>query len=188
MKTSTKYILAIGGGVLAVICLIKLLAPKPTDFGSLTPTQTARYSLFSSLPLTNSYTASGSVSSTGRLSKSLVNMVLAGTYIANTTGSKVMLLVERSIDDGATYQPYQTITPEAADVLINTSGSGTSIGSPFIVPGNGASVSGTSIGFSSDLTLAADYIRVSAKEVSSSTGSVLVTPGVLTARVLFQSL
>ena len=158
------------------------------EFGAIVPTQAARYTLFTTSTLSTSYTGGASVSTTGRLSKSLVNMVLAGFYQSNTTGARALLLVERSIDDGLTYQPYQTITPETADVLINTSGTGTSIGSPFVVPGTGASTSGTVIGFSADLTLAADYIRVSAKEVSSSTGSTVTTPGTLTAKVLFQSL
>lgn len=184
--TKSKILVAVGAVVVALVLFAAFSNQK--TFGALTPTQTVRYSLVSSSTLSNAYTGAGSVSTTARLAKSLSNVAIGGVYVPRTTGSKMLILIERSIDDGVTYQPYQTITPESADILINTSGSSSSIGSPFIVPGNGVSTSGTSIGFSADFTLAADYLRFSAKEVSSSSGSVLVTPGTVTLKTLFTSL
>lgn len=192
LENKNKLPTLVGGFIClcAVLVLIfSVFNQKKQEFGASVPTQIARYALFTTSTLTNAYTGSGAVSTTGRLAKSFGNVAFSGVYQSNTTGAKAMILLERSLDDGVTYQPYQTMTPETADVLINTSGSGTSSGSPFIIPGTGASASGTNpIPFSWDLSLAADYVRVSVKEVSSSTGSVLVTPGTITLRTLFTSL
>lgn len=185
MKNRILLALAVVG---TIVLLYLAFFYRSEKFGAIVPTQTSRYSLFASSTLSNAYTGATAVSTTGRLSKSLVNVALAGAYQANTTGAKAMILIERSIDDGLTYYPYHTITYETSGILMNTSGSSSSIGSPLIVPGIGASTSGTAVGFSSDFTIAADYLRFSAKEVSSSTGSVLTTPGILTLKALFTSL
>jgi len=124
--------------------------------------------------LTNSYTAAGSASSTQMGSLGLPNISVSGEYTPKSYGSVAYILVERSIDGGVSYQPYQTITPEVADVLLNTNGSSTTNGSPFIVPGNAlfTSASGTAIGFSFDVSLVADYVKIFVKESTTSTAGV----------------
>lgn len=110
-------------------------------------------------------------SSTALRALGLSNVVIAGNYIPKSYGSRLYLVLERSVDNGATYQNYGTLTPETGDVLVNTNGTSTTGGTPFVIPGNaiGSAASGTSIGFSYDLSIAADYIRIAAKEYSTST-------------------
>jgi len=125
--------------------------------------------------LSNSYSAAGSVSSSRIAIDGYPNVVLSGTYTPASYGSIAYILIQRSVDGGATYKPYVTITPEQADVLINTSGSSTSNGTPFLVPGNGlfTSASGTNINFSLDLTMVADFIKVQVKENTTSTAGTM---------------
>lgn len=151
-------------------------------FGALTPTQSARYALFGTLAspstLTTSFTAAGSVSSTPRLVKNMPNIVVAGTYTPYSHGSVLQILVERSIDDGSTFEPYNLLEAESGAILVHTS---STTGMPFIIPGDGMATSGTAQEFSFDLTLAADYIRISAREITTSTA------GTVFAKLYFQS-
>jgi hypothetical protein len=96
----------------------------------------------------------------------LSNVVLAGTYTPAGAGNYLFLQIERSVDYGATWKPYQTIAPAATKTDVYTMDFATSSeGAPFQIPGGtSATVSGTAMTFSFDNTLAADYIRVSAKE------------------------
>lgn len=120
--------------------------------------------------LTNTYVTSSRLKILG-----LANVAFAGTYTPRSYGSVSYILVERSIDNGQNYYPYATITPETGDVLLNTSGTSTTSGSPFIVPGNVlfTAASGTAIPYSFDISLAADYVRVSTKEVTTSTAGTI---------------
>lgn len=117
--------------------------------------------------LTNSYNGA---SSTVLLTNGMPNIVIGGKYTPKSYGSNAYILLERSLDGGSTFVPYQTLTAESSDVLVNTSGTSTT-GTPFIVPGNNlyGSTSGTPIFFSFDVSLVADYIRISARETSTST-------------------
>lgn len=125
--------------------------------------------------LTSAYTGAGAASSSRIAVDGYPNLVLAGTYTPNTYGAKVFILLTRSIDGGVTYLPYETISPQSDGTLINTNGTGTTNGSPFVIPGNalGTTASGTAIGFSFDLTAVADFVKVSAKEVTTSTAGTL---------------
>ena len=114
----------------------------------------------------------GSASSSPILTKGFPNMVIAGSYLPQSYGSKMFIYILRSLDNGTTYKPYDVIESSADDVLVHvssTAGSVTGYGTPFSIPGVGASASGTSISFSYDLTLAADYVRILVSEVTTST-------------------
>ena len=132
-------------------------------------------SLVATSTLTSSYTAAGSVSSSRIAIDGYPNVVLSGVYTPASYGSIAYILIQRSIDGGATYKPYATITPESADVLVNSNGSSTSGGSPFLVPGNAlfSSASGTAINFSWDLTMIADFVKVQVKELTTSTAGTM---------------
>lgn len=168
--------LALCVGIGMFTALSEQVIPHQTFGGSLTVAD-RNSSTFgtptSPTTLTNSY-----VSSTGMRSLGLSNIVIAGNYLSKSDQSRLFIELERSVDNGATYQAYDTITPQADSVLVNTSGTSTSNGSPFIVPGNaqGSHASGTNVGFSFDLSVAADYVRVAAKESATSTsGTVYMT-------------
>ncbi len=184
MTNLQKKILAVGVGILVgvVVILAFLYWPK-NQLGHGGPFESINYQAFSTSTLTGAYTGAGSVSSSIILAGGLPNIAIAGKYTPKSYGSIAEILVERSLDHGATFEPYVTISPESADTLVNTSGTGTTNGSPFLVPGNALylSASGTTIGYSFDLTLVADYIRVSAKEVTTSTAGTLNTQVLLTS-------
>lgn len=126
-------------------------------------------------------TAYSGASSTPMTAMGLPNMTVAGTYTPRSHGSQMLLLLERSIDNGATYQPYNILEPRSTDVLVYTSGSSTTAGIPFIIPGTTGAASGTAIGFSFDLSVVADFIRLSAKEMTTSTAGTLSVRSVLTS-------
>lgn len=100
----------------------------------------------------------------------LSNVVIGGTWTPRSYGSVLYLQIERSLDNGVTYVPYDTITPSTDRISVYNNGFVTSsVGIPFQVPGAGTSASGTTQTFSFDTTLAADYIRVGVKENTTST-------------------
>ncbi|MFA6158984.1 MAG: hypothetical protein WC763_05195 [Candidatus Paceibacterota bacterium] len=171
---------------LVIFLIVGSVYVNKDRFGAMTPTQNAHYSLVASSTLTNAFTGAGAVSTTGRLFRGFDSMVLAGTYLPNTTGSRVLILLERSIDEGVTYQPFQYSAAGVGSIFVETSATGSVIGTPIAIPQSVASTSGTSMTFSLDLNnTKADFYRFSAKEVSSSTGAILVTPGVLTLKAMF---
>lgn len=122
--------------------------------------------------LTNSY---GGTSSTVLLTNGLPNISVGGRYTPKSQGSKLYILMERSLDNGSTFVPYGTLLASSTAVFVNTNGSSTTNGTPFILPAGNSDVStsGTAIGFSFDLTLVGDYIRISAKEDTTSTAGTL---------------
>lgn len=130
--------------------------------------------------LTTSY---NDASSTVELTTGLPNIAVLGSYVPHSYGSNIYILIERSVDNGVTFFPYSTITPENTDTLVNTSGTSSTNGSPFIIPGNALSTaaSGTAIGFSFDLPIAADYLRFSVKENTTSTAGTVYIQTVLTS-------
>lgn len=104
----------------------------------------------------------------------LPNIVLGGTYTPKSYGSNILIMVERSLDHGATFFPYSTITPQTTSTIINTNGASSTAGTPFVFPADSGAViatspSGTAVTFSWDMTLAADYLRVKVKENTTST-------------------
>lgn len=172
-------------GILLIFGVLRSIQPSQTiNYGHGGPLESINYpsaigSAASPSTLTTAYTGA---SSTTILAEGLPNIVVAGSYLPKSFGSRMYMLVERSIDKGATYEPYMTLTPETSDVLVNSSGSSTTNGSPFIIPGNSTTAaSGTSIGFSFDLTLVADYVRISAKESTTSTAGTLNAQMLLTS-------
>lgn len=125
-------------------------------------------------PVTVATTTFSNASSSIITAGGLPNLAFVIGYTPASYGSRLALLLERSFD-GTNFYPYATITPESGDVLINSSGTTTGgvtfTSPPFLIPGNalGTAVSGTRITTSFDLTLAAGWIRLSAREVSTST-------------------
>lgn len=186
METNDKKVVQILAGIIIAISLISLffyfLKPSSENRGLIGGPQTITDRLMmngigtaaSPATLTTSYSANSSTATLFKTS-GLSNIVVAGSYTPKSYGSVAYILVERSIDNGTTFYPYSTLTAESGDVLVNTSGSSTTGGTPFLVPGNNlfASTSGTAIGYSFDLSIAADYIRVSAKESTTSTAGTL---------------
>lgn len=179
--------LLIGGVAIAIILFVGwfFLTPKSEQaLGHGGPFESINYAtaIGSSASPATLTTAYAGASSTILLAEGLPNISIAGTYLPKSYGSRLYLLIERSIDKGVTYVPYVTLTPESTDVLVNTSGTSTTNGSPFVVPGNSnTAASGTAIGFSFDVTLAADYIRLSAKESTTSTAGTLNAQALLTS-------
>lgn len=153
-----------------------LLFGKTQSFGASGLTQSARYNIMgtSAAPLTlsSALTGAGSASSTGRLTKGMPNLSLTGTYTPKTYGAYMQLLVYRSIDDGATYEPYNTLEVKSTDILVHTSGT---TGLLFTIPGSGTAASGTAINYGFDLTMVADYVKVAAKEITTSTAGTVFT-------------
>lgn len=132
----------------------------------------------SSSPSTlSSTTTYSNTSSSALMVKGMPNIAFAVQYTPKSYGSSVYILLERSIDNGATFFPYGTLTTESADTLVNSSGTRSTAGTPFVIPGNdvGTATSGTTIKISWDLSLVADYIRLSAKESTTSTFGTLST-------------
>lgn len=121
--------------------------------------------------LTSSYVTSSAMKVAG-----LSNLVLAGSYTPKSYGSLLYLQIERSIDNGQTYHPYDVLGPATDRVNVYTNGFTTSsAGVPFQIPVTASSTSGTPMLFSFDNTMAADYVRISAKESTTSTaGTVYV--------------
>lgn len=168
---------------LVILLVVGGLYSQRDRFGAMNPTQNARYNILgtsaSPITLTSAYTGAGSASTTARLMKSMPNVVVSGTYTPKSHGSVLQVLVERSIDDGVTYQPYNLLELNSNEVLVHTSGT---TGIPFRIPGSGTAASGTAMNFSFDLTMAGDYVKISAKETTTSTA------GTFYGHLLFQSL
>ena len=115
--------------------------------------------------LTQSYATSSAMRIQG-----LSNLVLAGTYTPKSHNSVLYLAIERSVDYGQTYYPYQTITPSTDRVSVWSNNFVTSSNAvPYVIPGSLSAASGTAITFSFDATVAGDYVRVAAKEYTTST-------------------
>ena len=179
MTNQTKKIL-IGGGVLAILAIVGAYVFPRSPQGELghggplemIPYTSAIGSVAS--PTTVATTTYNNASTTLMNVGGLPNLAFNVGYTPKSYGSRLYVLLERSFD-GTNFYPYATITPETGDVLINTSGTGTTAGIPFVIPGNsiGTSASGTRIATSWDLTLAASYVRISAKEVSTSTAGTM---------------
>jgi hypothetical protein len=194
MKPENKIrLISVGIGAVVLCAILFLwkiyqLPSQPQQLGHGGPLESINYPAAigtATVPISTSstYTGAGSASSSAILATGLPNLVLAGTYTPKSFGSNLLIQVQRSIDNGNTYEPYMTITPESGDVLVNSSGTSTTNGSPFIVPGNNLfrATSGTAIGFSFDLTLVADYIKILTKEQTTSTFGTINVQALLTS-------
>lgn len=170
--THKKYALLLVPIVLLVGIYLANQLARQNKFGAGVPSQIRRDSIDSvgteatPINLTSGYTGAGSASSSVMAVNGLSNFVFSGKYTPKSHGSIMHLLVERSLDGGSTYRPYNVIEVQSDEVLVHTSGTN---GIPFTIPGSGTSVSGTAMEFDFDLTMVADYIKVSAKETTTST-------------------
>lgn len=109
----------------------------------------------------------------------LSNIVVQGRYMPAQGGSILYIQIERSVDNGQTYYPFDNVTPSTDRTSVYSNQFVTSSTAvPYQIPGSGNSASGTAITFSFDATIAADFVRISAKE--STTG----TQGTLYAQLL----
>lgn len=161
----------------AIVGVFALRSPTEMQLGSGGPFESINYPAAigtASSPSTLT-TAYAGASSTVILARGLPNVTIAGSYTPRSHGSAAYLLLERSIDEGTTFKPYTVISPTANDIDVYTNGTSTTSGIPFLIPGTGigGATSGTAITFSFDLTAPADYIRVSAKEFTTSTAGTL---------------
>ena len=180
MNTTQKQLaLAVGLGILILLVggVIGKTFFVPSSLGHGGAYESANYPQMigsASVPATITSDYNGA-SSTIKLVGGQPNAVFGGTFTPKSYGSKLYLLVQRSIDDGATFLPYDVISVRSTSTVIYTSGASSTQGIPFVIPDGGdtLSASGTSIGFSFDLTAAADYIRVFAKEDTTSTEGTL---------------
>jgi len=176
--TSLQKILILVAGILVIVGVIFAVGiasrndNDPQQFGSGGPFESVGYSAAigsatAPATLTAAYTGA---STTPMISRGLPNVVLAGRYTPASYGSTMSLRVERSIDNGVTYQPYSVLSYGTTSTQVYSDPTN---GIPYVVGTPGTSASGTAIGFSFDLTLAADYIRVSALESTTSTAGVV---------------
>uniref|UniRef100_A0A6M3XVQ0 Uncharacterized protein n=1 Tax=viral metagenome TaxID=1070528 RepID=A0A6M3XVQ0_9ZZZZ len=173
MDLLKKYWTVASVALLAVVVVAYGLAVKSDlpSFGSGGPAESDSYLIFSTSTLTSAYTGAGAVSSTIIESKGKPNFLFVGTYVPKSHGSQLQIQVERSYDMGKTFYPYKTLTPSASSTMVNV------LSSPFLVD---ATTSGTAQSFSFDLTLLSEYIRISARESSTSTLGT-ITAGVTVA-------
>lgn len=163
---------ALVGAIIVVLAIVgvKIVPEKSIKLGTVETISDRTYldafgTASSSATLTSTYATSTSLRVQG-----LSNVVLAGTYTPKSYGSTLFLVIERSIDYGKNFYPYQVITPSTDRVSVWSNGFVTSSrGVPFMIPGSGSAASGTAMTFSFDTTLAADYIRILAKESTTST-------------------
>lgn len=169
--------------VVAGVVGYKLLS-RPA-FGAIVPTQSTRYNALGSAasPVTLN-TTFNSNSSTMMLSRSLSHVAFAGTYTPKTTNAVMYLKLERSLDSGVTFYPYSElqVTPTQVLVYSDSFATSTSSAAPFLIPGDGTSTSGTDIGFSWDMEIAADFLRVSLAENNGTS-----TPGTANLQIRLQS-
>lgn len=128
--------------------------------------------------LTSSYNGT---SSTVILAGGHPNVVLGGTYTPKSFGSKMYLRLERSIDNGVSFLPYGVLSYGATSTAVYMNGASSTNGVPYIIPSGFDSASGTQYTFSFDLTLSADYIRLSAKEDTTSTAGTVNVKALLTS-------
>lgn len=141
------------------------ISQSTETFGSNDPTQSARYTIFASSTLQAGFTGGGVPSST-LVTRLKPNMAIGGTYLPRAHGSYLQLRLERSLDNGVTYQPYTNLEATNSETLIHTSSTD---GTFFTFPGAITAASNTTYSFSFDLTMIADYVRFSAREVTTST-------------------
>lgn len=179
MDKNTRILLIIGVVLAALVSVIAVLPDRNKDAilgGVGFNYESVHYpsaigSASSPVTLKGTFSGAGAASSSQIAIDGFPNVTIAGTYTPKSHGSFMYLQVQRSIDNGTTFVPYMTITPETSDVLVNYNGTSSIAGSPFVIPGNasGTTASGTAITWSFDLTLLADYIKIFAKEVTTST-------------------
>src|SRR3990167_11513461 len=76
-------------------------------------------------------------SSTVILVTGMANVAFAGEYIPKTTDANLYIQLERSIDGGSTYYPYDVLQETPTQVLIysDSFATTTSVSSPFTIPG-----------------------------------------------------
>jgi len=171
--------------ILVGICLVIAAAAQVISgnklFGAASDTDIVRYNAIgtTSVPLTlnRSFTGGGAVSSSALLVRGMPNLAFAVGYLPKSQGSKAYLLLERSIDNGTTFFPYESLTVSSTEIQVNTNGTSTTNGTPFVFPKGltDVSTSGTLIKADWDMTLVADYIKISLKEDTTSTaGTVYV--------------
>jgi hypothetical protein len=177
LTDKSKVIIAALVPVVLAACAFFLRPSAPTgDLGHGGSLTNAWYNAIGtqSSPSTLSTSYNGA-SSSQILATGVPHLAIAGTYTPKAYGSGLFLRLERSLDNGNTWMPYNVISPGATGVLVYTSGSSTTSGAPFIVPGEGQGVatSGTALGFSFDLPIVADRIRIAAKEQTTSTAGTL---------------
>lgn len=110
--------------------------------------------------------AFNSNSSTVVLATGMANVAFAGNYTPKTTNASIYVKLERSIDGGLNFYPYSELQVTPTQILVHSDSFATSTSSaaPFLIPSDGTSTSGTGIGFSWDMTIVADYLRVSIAE------------------------
>lgn len=178
MNQMQKRIAAIVAAIAVVLLAVLWLAGRsqtaPLGHGG--PLEQQSYDAIGSASTPSTLTtAYNGASSTVISAEGLPNVAISGTYTPNSYGSVAYILLERSTDGGATFYPYQTLTSESSDVLVNTNGTSTTNGSPFLVPGNAlfTSASGTAVLFSFDVSGIADFWRVRVKESTTSTAGTM---------------
>ena len=182
MNDLHKRLIGIGGAILLAVLAVLGGASKveETVLGAGDAFQSLSFNLVgtTSTPstITNLYAGT---SSTKVNVRGYPNVSLVGSYTPKSYGSAIYILVERSIDNGASFQPYSVLVPGTTQIPVYAAGASSTSGIPFLVPGagTGSAVSGTAIGFSFDLSLAADRMRVSVKESTTSTYGTLSLEG-----------
>lgn len=110
--------------------------------------------------LTSSYAGSGTVF----LVRHTPNVQLNAEFTPGAVGNYFVLLVETSNDNGTTWNTYSILENTATQVKVYSEGGvlSTADGIPFSVPGDLGAAAVTRPFW--NLTIVADYMRVSAKE------------------------
>jgi hypothetical protein len=125
----------------------------------------------SAVTLGSSYTGGGSVSSSAMIIRGMAKYAMNVAYTPKSFGSSLLLLVERSNDhDCTTYYPLSNAIETTDRTNIYNTGVTSTMGTPFVMGGNsGVYASGTTQYASFDFDGIGGCMKVSAKEVTTST-------------------
>lgn len=186
MNDLQKRLIGIGGAILLAILAVIGGANKveETVMGAGDAFQSQSISLIGTTSTPSTLTSAyGGTSSTAIRVRGYPNISLVGSYTPKSYGSAIYILLERSIDNGASFQPYSVLVPGTTQVPVYADGASSTSGIPFLIPGagTGSAASGTAIGFSFDVSLAADRMRVSVKESTTSTYGTLNLQGLVSS-------
>lgn len=149
------------------------MIPYPSAIGS------------TAVPMTMSTTTFQGASTTALNVGGLPNMAFNVGYTPKAFGSRLLLQLERSFDINCTnFYMWDTLTIGSDAVLVNTNGTSSSSGIPFVINNEGTYASGTRRTSSWDMSLAATCARISMRESVTGTSA---TPGTANLEAYFTS-
>lgn len=149
------------------------MIPYPSAIGS------------ASSPSTMSTTTFDGASTTVLNVGGLPNMAFNVGYTPKAYGSRLLIQIERAFDvTCSNFYQWDTLTIGSDAVLVNTQGTSSALGVPFVINNEGTYASGTRRTASWDMSLAATCARISMRESVTGTPA---TPGTANLEAYFTS-